>query len=485
MPMVQEDMKLTEKCAVFGIFAASPEAARLSFYGLCALQHRGQESSGIATSDGEAIHRHAANGLVTTVYRESDLKRLPGNIAIGHNRYSTSGGHSKRFNQPLYNPTHDFALAHNGNLPDVTLLKAYLKSRGVPTRNLNDSGMMTAAIGQKLDDGMSIEEAISDCYPLFTGVFSCTLLTRDKLIAFRDRCGIRPLSIGRLKDGSYVIASETCALDTVSATFEREVKPGEMVSIDKNGLTSYQIVKGDQKLDIFEYVYFARPDSNMLGKSVNTIRLNFGREMATEFPVDADVVIPIPDSAIPAALGFAKASGIPFEMSLIKNRYIHRTFIRPTAELREHDLKMKLNPLVESIRGRRIVLVDDSIVRGTTMRKVVAMMREAGATEVHLLISCPPILYPDYYGINTPDQAELIAANMSITEIRDYVGATSLHFLSYDGMIRATGLPERTFSASCFTGYYPISIGKRAAEIRDINYREYAETHLDVPVTTP
>lgn len=480
MPMVQDDMQLTEKCAVFGIFAASPEAARLSFYGLCALQHRGQESSGIATSDGKQIHRHAENGLVTTVYRESDLKRLPGHIAIGHNRYSTSGGHNDRHNQPLYNATHGFALAHNGNLPDVSALIAYLNERGVPSSHLNDSGMMTAAIGQKLDDGMSIEDAIIACYPLFTGVFSCTLLTRDKLIAFRDGCGIRPLSMGRLADGSYVIASETCALDTVSATFEREIAPGELVSIDASGLRSHQVVEPNQKLDIFEFVYFARPDSNMLGKSVNTVRLNFGREMAAEFSVDADVVIPVPDSAIPAALGYAKASGIPFEMSLIKNRYIHRTFIRPTAELREHDLKMKLNPLVESIRGRRVILVDDSIVRGTTMRKVVTMMREAGATEVHLLISCPPILYPDYYGINTPDQSELIAANMSIAEIRDYIGASSLHFLSYDGMVRATGLPEHMFSASCFSGVYPISIGERTKEITTINHREYAEVQLNI-----
>lgn len=477
MPMAQDDMQLTEKCAVFGIFMTSPEAARLSFYGLCALQHRGQESSGIATSDGKKIHRHAANGLVTTVYRESDLDNLPGRIAIGHNRYSTSGGRTDCYNQPFYNEKHGFALAHNGNIPDVTALEQYLTERGVALDELNDSGMMTAAIGQKLDDGLSIEDAIAACYPLFTGVFSCTLLTRDKLIAFRDRCGIRPLSLGRLSDGSYVIASETCALDTVSATFEREIKPGELVSIDKNGLHSQQVVEGDQKLDIFEFVYFARPDSTMLGKSVNTVRLGFGEQMATEFPVDADVVIPVPDSAIPAALGYAKASGIPFEMDLIKNRYIHRTFIRPTAELREHDLKMKLNPLVESIKGKRVILVDDSIVRGTTMRKVVTMMREAGATEVHLMISSPPILYPDYYGINTPDQAELIASHMSIDEIKEYVGATSLHFLSYDGMVQATGLPETMFSASCFTGFYPISIGKRAKEIATIDYRAYAAVH--------
>lgn len=485
MPLAHCDTQLTEKCAVFGIFAASPEAARLSFYGLCALQHRGQESSGIATSDGKTIHRHAANGLVTTVYRESDLNELPGHIAIGHNRYSTSGGHTEAYNQPFYNPEHGFALAHNGNLPDTTALVNFLEASGVPTADLNDTGMMMAAIGQKLESGMVIEDAIAACYPLFTGAFSCTLLTRDKLIAFRDRCGIRPLSLGRLGDGSYVIASETCALDTVSAAFEREIQPGELVAINKHGLTSRQVVAGDQKLDIFEYVYFARPDSTMLGKSVNTVRHSFGHEMAAEFAVDADVIIPVPDSAIPAALGYATASGIPFEMNLIKNRYIHRTFIRPTAELREHDLKMKLNPLVESIRGRRVILVDDSIVRGTTMRKVVAMLKEAGATEVHLLISCPPILYPDYYGINTPDQGELIAATMSIDEICEYIGATSLHFLSYDGMIRATGLPESALSASCFTGLYPISIGKRSTEIRQIDYRKYAKAQIDTPVTTP
>ncbi len=478
MTILKTSDKLQEKCAVFGVFATSQVAARLSFYGLCALQHRGQESSGIATSDGEAIFTHNDSGLVTSVYREEDLEKLPGHIAIGHNRYSTSGGRLKRFNQPFIHKKHGVALAHNGNLPDMSELKAYLSQRKVSTRYLNDTGMMLAAICEKLDDGLTPEEAIRDCYALFTGAFSCVLLTKDKLITFRDPCGIRPLSLGRQVDGTYVVASETCALDTVSAQFIREVRPGEILSINKDGLQSNRMKKTTQRLDIFEFIYFARPDSNMLGKNVNEVRLAFGREMAAEHKIDADVVIPVPDSSISAALGYAKASGIPFEMSLIKNRYIHRTFIHPTAAMRTRDLTMKLNPIVESIRGRRIILVDDSIVRGTTMRKVVSMLREAGATEVHLLISSPPVLYPDFYGINTPSQNELIAANMPISGIRDYVGANSLHFLSYDGMVRATSLPENVFSASCFNGDYPVSIGERAAEIRPIEHREYATVSL-------
>lgn len=474
------DEKPREKCAVFGVFGATTEveAARLTFYGLCALQHRGQESSGIAATDGRTIHLHAGLGLVTTVYREEDLKKLRGHIAIGHNRYSTSGGADGCFNQPFLDDQHDFALAHNGNLPDVSALEQFLKTRHVATRKLNDSGMMSAAIGCYLGDGLSLPDAIAACYPLFTGVFSAVAMSLGTLVAFRDPHGIRPLSLGRLEDGSYVVASETCALDTIGARHEREIAPGEMVIITTDGIESRQVVPGEQKLDIFEFVYFARPDSNMLGKSVNEVRINFGRRMAEEFQVEADVVIPVPDSAIPAALGYAEVSGIPFEMNLIKNRYIHRTFIRPTAELREHDLKMKLNPLVDAIQGRRVVLVDDSIVRGTTMRKTVQMLRDAGATEVHLLISSPPVLYPDYYGINTPTQAELIASTKTVPEIREYVGADSLYFLSYDGMVAATELPECVFSASCFTGIYPTPIGVREKEIKHITItdRLVAET---------
>lgn len=467
MPIMCNNQMLTEKCAVFGVYGTGLDAARLSFYGLCALQHRGQESSGIASSDGSTIYRHAENGLVSAVFREADLDRLPGHIAIGHNRYSTSGGTSDHHCQPFIDPAHTFAFAHNGNLPDYHQLKDFLRERGAHTAGLNDSGMMAAAIRCYLDDGLSLEDAIAAAFPLFTGVFSAVAMTPEKLVAFRDTCGIRPLSIGALEDG-YAVASETCAFDTIGATLIRDVKPGELITIDKNGLSSRQIAPGTQKLDIFELVYFARPDSIIMGKCVNEIRTNFGYELAMEYPISADVIIPVPDSAVPAALGYAKKSGIPFEMGLIKNRYIHRTFIRPSAELRERDLKMKLNPIIGAIKGRRVILVDDSIVRGTTMRKVVSMLFEAGAKEVHLMISSPPVRYPDFYGINTPSQSELIAAQMTVTETRNYVGATSLNYLSYDGMIRATGMPEKMFSTSCFSGIYPVSIGARADEVTDI-----------------
>ncbi len=470
MPLTSGTDEFKEKCAGFGIVGpkATPqtglEAARLTFYGLWALQHRGQESSGIASTDGRNMYRHAAPGLVATVYREEDLEQLPGHMAIGHNRYSTSGGTDDFYNQPFLDHDHHLAFAHNGNLPDWSKLQAFLEGRGMNLDKFNDSRMMATTIACYLDDGLSLPDAVKQAYPLFTGVFSSLVMNRDMIVAVRDPVGVRPLSIGTL-EGGYVIASETCAFDTVGATFLRDVKPGEMVVIDGNGLTSHQVVKGNQKLDIFEMVYFARPDSLLLGKRVDLVRQEFGRVMAQEFPIKADVIIPVPESGIPAGLGYSQASGIPFEMGLIKNRYIHRTFIRPTAQLRERDLKMKLNPVTELIKDRRVILVDDSIVRGTTMRQLVSMVFEAGAKEVHLLISCPPVRYPDFYGINTPKQSELLAAYMTEQEMSDYVGATSLSFLSYDGMIKATGLPAENFTTACFTGEYPISIGQRMDEI--------------------
>lgn len=470
MPLTADNNEFKEKCAVFGIVGPKAtkqtglEAARLTFYGLWALQHRGQESSGIASSDGQRLYRHAAPGLVATVYREEDLEQLPGHMAIGHNRYSTSGGTDDMFNQPFLDHKHQIAFAHNGNLPDWSKLQAFLEDRGINLEKANDSRMMSLAIACYLDDGLSLPDAVKAAYPLFTGVFSSLVMNNEQLIAVRDHAGVRPLSIGKF-EGGYVVASETCAFDTVGATYVRDVEPGEMVIIDENGLTSQQIVKGEQKLDIFELVYFARPDSLLLGKRVDLVRQEFGRVMAKEFPIEADVIIPVPESGIPAALGYSQASGIPFEMGLIKNRYIHRTFIRPTAQLRERDLKMKLNPVLELIKDQRVILVDDSIVRGTTMRQLVSMVFEAGAKEVHLLISSPPVRYPDFYGINTPKQSELLAAYMTEKEMSDYVGATSLSFLSFDGMIKATGLPAENFTTSCFTGEYPVSIGQREQEI--------------------
>jgi len=489
MPIVTTTDQLKEKCAVFGIIGKNfgdktgLEAARLTFYGLWALQHRGQESSGITSSDGKQLYRHAAQGLVATVYREEDLEQLPGHLAIGHNRYSTSGGADDCYNQPFVDRQHQIALAHNGNLPDTTKLEAFLTQRGVDLDKKNDSAMMVAAIACYMDDGLDMVAAIKQAWPLFTGAFSIVAMNTTQLVAFRDECGIRPLSIGTI-DGGYVVASETCAFDTIGAEFLRDVAPGELVVIDDKGLTSEQIRPSNLKLDIFELVYFARPDSLLIGKRVDMVRQEFGRQMAKEFPIEADVIVPVPDSGIPAALGYSQASGIKFEMALIKNRYIHRTFIRPTTQLRERDLKMKLNPVIDLLKDQRVVLVDDSIVRGTTMRHLVSMIFEAGAKEVHLIITCPPVRHPDFYGINTPKQTELLAAYMTVDEMRDHVGATSLHFLSFDGMIGATGLPASSFNNSCFNGEYPINIGKRAKEITQLGVGEilprssYKQTEL-------
>ena len=456
--------RLGEKCAVFGAYSPGSEAARIAFYGLWALQHRGQEGSGIVTGDGEAMYRHAGAGLASSVYHDEDMQRLRGHVAVGHNRYSTSGGTGLAYYQPFLHEQGRFALAHNGNLPDTALLESFLAGQGVTADTHNDTRLMEAAIAVYVSRGLDLEDAIVAAYPLFTGAFSAVSMDARRLIAFRDQCGIRPLSIGTLEDG-HVVASETCAFDTIGATFLREVRPGELVVVDADGVRSHQVVEGDQKLDVFEFVYFARPDSVIMGQRVNSVRENFGHEMAKESRVEADVVIPVPDSSIPAALGYARATGLPFDIGIIKNRYIHRTFIQPTAGMRRRDIKMKLNPILEAVAGKRVVLVDDSVVRGTTMRQVVRMVREAGASQVHLMVSSPPVIYPDFYGINTPDQKDLIAAHMSLEEMRAYLEADTLHFLSIEGMVRATGLSRDQLSLSCFDGIYPIGIGRRSEEV--------------------
>lgn len=454
-------------CGVFGVYGNDPvpvSASVLTFYGLWALQHRGQDSSGIGSSDGEEIYTYADDGLVAHVYDGSALERLRGSLAIGHNRYCTSGVRENSYKQPIVKGDR-FAFVHNGNLPSTVALEDFLNGCGIETGFENDSGMMALAINYHIERGASLSEAIVSSYPYFTGAFSCVAMDLNSIVAFRDSCGIRPLSIGKLS-GGFVVASETCALDTVGATFLRDVAPGEMVVIDKNGVRSTQISStSGSRLDIFEFVYFSRPDSLLLGKRVNEVRRNLGRELAGEYSVKADVVVPVPDSAIPAAMGFSEVSGIPFDHGLIKNRYIHRTFIQPTLEMRERDLRMKLNPLPESIIGKRVVLVDDSIVRGTTMKKLVNLLYSAGARAVEVVISSPPIKYPDFYGINTPIQSELIAARWSNEEIRDYIGSDSLSYLSYDGMIKATGLSEGLFSTSCFTGDYPIDLFEKKLEV--------------------
>lgn len=457
---------LSEKCAVFGVFGRDIDAARITYFGLYTLQHRGQEASGIASSDGTKIRVHKAMGLVQQVYTESDLEKLPGHLAIGHNRYSTSGGSTPEHNQPVARSAETLALAHNGNLPTTKKLEAFLLKKGIDTAGLNDSEMIHAVLKYYLVKGLSLEDSIKKTFPLCTGVFSIVVLTKDKIAAIRDAYGVRPLSIGKFADdGGYVISSETCAFSTVNAEYLRDVEPGEMVVIDSSGLHSYQIEKPNQKLDIFEFVYFSRPDSELLGKSVYQVRKNLGHELANEFKIDADVVIPVPDSAIPAGIGYAQSSGIPFEFGLVKNRYIGRTFILPDQGLRDRGVQMKLHPLKEIINKRRVIVIDDSIVRGTTAKKLVRMVREAGAKEVHMMSSCPPMLYPDFYGIDTPSQKELVASRMSLKEICEFIGADSLSFLSYKGLIKATGLPESVFCTSCFTGIYPVDIGSREKEI--------------------
>lgn len=462
------DEPLSEKCAVFGIYNV-PDAARTAFYGLWALQHRGQESSGIVSSDGTHLFRHVAPGLVSNAFHKEDLEQLPGKLAIGHNRYSTSGAADGAHGQPILVRDTHIAVAHNGNFPVVDKMKDFLGFQDIDTESMNDSEMMTQVISWFVGDGEKLEDAVTRAFPMLDGAFSCVAMGRNKLVAFRDRCGIRPLSIAKLGDG-YVVASETCAFDTVGAKFIRDVEPGEMIIIDADGLRSVQIVPGKTKLDIFEFVYFARPDSILLGQSVNEVRRKMGEVLAKEHKIDADIVVPIPDSSIPAALGYSQASGIPFEMAIIKNRYIHRTFIRPNNLLRDQDFKMKLNPMPHVIKGKRVVLVDDSIVRGNTMKKIVKMLYRVGAKEVHVVVSSPPVVYPDFYGINISTQKELIAAHMSLPEIREHIGADSLGYLSYAGMIRATGLPESMFSTSCFSGVYPIKIGAHADKIQKIHF---------------
>lgn len=455
---------LGEKCGIFGIYGKGLDASRLAFFGLYALQHRGQESSGIASSDGKKIFCHKDTGLVAQVFNEEIIKELPGHIAIGHNRYSTSSGTGIKYVHPIEVADKKITLVHNGNLPSTTLLTEFLNNKGIKLSKPSDSMIITEAIHTLTKEGMALEKAIEKIFPLMTGTFSILIMTKDKLVAIRDEYGIRPLSIAKL-NGGYVFASETCAFHPIGATYMREVNPGEMVVVDENGLKVKQLAKGKQKLDIFEFVYFSRPDSKLLGKSVYEVRKNFGIRLAKEYPIDADVVIPVPETAIPVAVGYADASGIPFEMGIIKSRYIHRTFIEPEQHIREQGVKLKLAPLKEVIENKRVIVIDDSIVRGTTSRQIVKMLFEAGAKEVHFLVSSPPVKFPDFYGIDLPKQSDLIASKKTIEEMSEYLGSTSLNFLSYKGMIKCTGLDESLFCTACFSGKYPIDLRERKKEV--------------------
>ena len=484
---------LGEKCAVFGVYGRGLDVSRLSFFGLYALQHRGQESAGIATADGETVTLHKGMGLVSQVFNDELIGSLKGHIAVGHNRYSTTGGSKVKHAQPMlaagagslqkisYEDPHPslndsvslcsapddgaIALVHNGNLPTTNALSDFLRSKNIDPLEFSDSRMIVEAIGVRMREGLPLTAAVKDVYPLMTGAFSILIMSRDTLIAVRDHCGIRPLSIAKL-NGGYVVASETCAFAPIGAEYLKDVEPGEMVVIDEKGMRSEQLAAPDPKLDIFEFVYFARPDSELLGKSVYEVRKNFGIQLAKEYPLEADVVIPVPETAIPSAIGYAQTLGISFEMGLVKNRYIHRTFITPEQHIREQGVKAKLTALPGVMRGKRAVIFDDSIVRGTTSQQIVKMVFEAGAKEVHFLVASSPVQFPDFYGIDTPRQSDLIAATKSVEEMREFLGATSLRFLSFDGMIQATGIPEERFSTSSFTGVYPIDIRERAKEIQ-------------------
>lgn len=457
--------KPEEACAVFGIYAPEEDVAKLTYFGLYALQHRGQESSGIATFEGEKVHSHKDMGLVSQIFNENILKTLTGTIAVGHNRYSTTGSSRVVNAQPAIIPTRlgSLALAHNGNLVNTTELRAELVNRQCNFLTTTDSEMIALAIASEVDQGKDWLEAAIAAFQMCEGAFSLVIGTPVGLIGARDPHGIRPLVIGKLEEDNnptrYVLASETCGLDIIGAEYLRDVDPGELVWITDAGLASFHWTQNPaRKLCVFEMIYFARPDSIMGEESLYSYRLRLGRQLALESPADADIVIGVPDSGIPAAIGFSQASGIPYAEGLIKNRYVGRTFIQPTQHMRESGLKMKLNPLRDVLQGKRIIIVDDSIVRGTTSRKLVKTLRDAGATEVHMRISSPPVTHPCFYGIDTDNQEQLIAATKSVAQIQEQIGVDSLAYLSQAGMLEMTKQDTKTFCSACFNGNYPIDI---------------------------
>lgn len=455
--------ELKEKCGIVGIYGKELPLSRLAFFTLFALQHRGQEASGITTSDGQRFFSHKGIGLVSQIYTERIIKRLKGYVGIGHNRYSTSGNSVLKHAQPIV-INNSFALAHNGNLPSVKTLKKFLSSNKVLKRNRTDSELIADAVYFYLKKGFSISKSVSKVYPLITGAFSIVMMNKKNLVAIRDSYGMRPMVLGSIH-GGYVIASETCALQTIGAKFLREVRPGEMIIINNKGVRSVQLAKPNPKHDIFEFVYFSRPDSVLSGKSIYEVRKNFGKMLAREYIPKVDAIVPVPDTAVPVAIGYQQTSGIPIEMALVKNRYVHRTFIEPSQKSREYSVALKLIPLKETLKGKKIALIDDSVVRGTTSKKLIKALFKAGAKEVHFLVSSPPIRFPDFYGIDTPNQRELIASSKTVEQIRKFLGATSLHFLSLNGLIKSIGLPKNQLCTSFFTGEYPIDLKERKKEI--------------------
>ncbi len=446
-----------EACGVFGVYAPGEDVARLTFYGLYALQHRGQESAGIATSDGAVINLRTGLGLVSQVFEESDLEQLPGHIAIGHTRYSTTGSNRICNAQPILveGSGGPVAIAHNGNLVNAEALRQRLADDGLQFQTSTDTELITMLLARA--EG-TWEDRLRRVLPQLHGAFSLVILTPGALTAVRDPLGVRPLCIGRLGPG-WVVASETCALDHLGASLVREVEPGEAVIIDRSGMRPFQAVpKIRDAFCIFEHIYFARPDSVVGGQLLQPVRMAMGAELAREHPVDADVVIGVPDSATAAGIGYALESGIPYGEGLIKNRYVGRTFIQPDQRLRERGVNLKFNPLPQVLRDKRVVVVDDSIVRGTTTPRVVQMLRRAGAREIHMRVCAPPIVSPCYFGVDMATKGELIAAQRDVEQIREHIGANSLGFLSIEGLLLAVGRPRARFCMACFTGDYPIPV---------------------------
>jgi len=457
---VEGDDKLHEECGVVAVFQ-NPEASKLAYLGLHALQHRGQESAGITSSDGRQLHNVRAMGLVVDIFTEDVIRRLPGNIAIGHTRYSTTGDSALLNAQPIRVDCNKgpISLAHNGNIVNAQFIREKLEHQGSIFQTTSDTEVIVHLIAQSKEQTMV--DSICDALRRIEGAFSLVMMTRDRVFAARDPHGFRPLSMGRVHNpegrDTIVFASETCAFDLIGATYERDVQPGELVVVGAEGIVSRHYAPANKISNcIFEQVYFSRPDSVIFGKPVQVSREKMGRQLAVEAPVDADIVVPVPDSGVTAALGFSSESGLPFRFGLIRNHYVGRTFIEPEQRVRDFGVKLKLNPVRSLLEGKRVVLIDDSIIRGTTSRKIVRMVRDAGAKEVHMRISCPPTVAPCFYGVDTPSKAQLIAANMTVSQIAKYIGADSLAYLSLDGLkVACDEGPEPNYCVACYTGKYP------------------------------
>lgn len=459
--MLAEIRGLNEECGVFGIWGHD-HAAEVAYYGLHALQHRGQEGAGIVTSDGETLHAHKGEGLINDVFQKQEFSRLQGRAAIGHVRYATQGGRGYENVQPLLfrSQKGSMALAHNGNLVNAYALRNQLEAQGSIFQTTSDTEILAHLI--KRSGHLEMDEALTQALSMIKGAYGFEILTEDQLLVALDPRGLRPVSIGKLGD-AYVISSETCAFDVIGATYLREVKPGELLIIDENGLTTRRFASQIKRtLCSMEYVYFSRPDSDLDGMNVHASRKVMGKELAKEAPIEADVVTGVPDSSISAAIGFSEETGIPYELGLIKNRYVGRTFIQPSQELREQGVKMKLSAVRGIVKGKRVVMVDDSIVRGTTSKRIVRMLKEAGAIEVHVRIASPPIKNPCFYGIDTSTKSELIASNRSVEDIRELIGADSVSFLTTDGLQNSIMTEEDSLDHgncfACFTGNYPTEI---------------------------